>query len=92
MTAPTHPKEYIMSTTPACESCGMPIETGRYCSHCTDQTGQLQSFEERFERMTAWQARRNPGTPRAEIERQTLAYMATMPAWRDHPRVTSGAG
>jgi len=42
--------------------------------------------------MTAWQARRNPDTPRAEIERQTLAYMATMPAWRDHPRVTSGAG
>jgi hypothetical protein len=60
--------------------------------HCTDETGQLQSFEERFERMTAWQARRSPGTPRAEIERQTLAYMATMPAWRDHPRVTSGAG
>jgi hypothetical protein len=81
-----------MSTTPTCESCGMPIETGRYCSHCTDETGQLQSFEERFERMTAWQARRSPGTPRAEIERQTLAYMATMPAWRDHPRVTSGAG
>ena len=81
-----------MSTTPACESCGMPIETGRYCSHCTGKTGQLQSFEERFERMTAWQARRNPDTPRAEIERQTLTYMATMPAWRDHPRVTSGAG
>jgi poly(3-hydroxybutyrate) depolymerase len=41
---------------------------------------------------SAWQARRNPGASRAEIERQTLAYMATMPAWRDHPRVTSGAG
>ena len=54
----------------------MPIETRRYCSHCTGQTGQLQSFEGRFERMTAWQARRNPGTPRTEIERQTLAYMA----------------
>ena len=81
-----------MNTTPGCESCGMPIGTGRYCSNCTDETGQLQSFEERFERMTAWQARRNPGTPRTEIEHQTLAYMATMPAWRDHPRVTSGAG
>jgi hypothetical protein len=31
------------------------------------------------------------GTPREEIERQTLAYMATMPAWRDHPRVASAA-
>ena len=76
-----------MTTTAACESCGMPIETGRYCGYCTDETGALQSFEERFERMTAWQARRNPSAPRQEIERQTLDYMATMPAWQDHPRV-----
>ena len=74
-----------MTTTRSCESCGMPIETGRYCGHCTDETGQLQSFEQRFERMTAWQARRHPGAAREEIERQTLEYMATMPAWRDHP-------
>lgn len=80
-----------MTTTSACESCGMPIETGRYCGYCTDETGQLQSFDERFERMTAWQARRNPGHSQEEIERQTLDYMASMPAWRDHPRV-SGAG
>ena len=39
--------------------------------------------------MTAWQARRNPGASRQEIEQQTLDYMATMPAWKDHPRVTS---
>jgi hypothetical protein len=39
-----------------------------------------------------WQARRNPSASREEIERQTLEYMATMPAWRDHPRVTSRAG
>jgi hypothetical protein len=44
---------------------------------------------ERFERMTSWQARRNPGATRQEIERQTLDYMATMPAWQDHPRVAS---
>jgi hypothetical protein len=79
-----------MTTTAACESCGMPIETGRYCGYCTDETGALQSFDERFERMTAWQARRNPGATRQEIEQQTLDYMATMPAWRDHPRVTAG--
>jgi len=80
-----------MTTTATCESCGMPIETGRYCGYCTDESGQLQAFEERFERMTAWQARRSPGTPREEIERQTLDYLATMPAWRDHPRVVSRA-
>jgi len=78
-----------MTTAPACESCGMPIETGRYCGYCTDETGALQSFDERFERMTAWQARRNPGAARQEIERQTLDYMATMPAWQDHPRVAA---
>ncbi|MFN8075382.1 MAG: hypothetical protein U0Q15_08195 [Kineosporiaceae bacterium] len=70
-----------------CESCGMPIETGRYCPHCTDADGALQPFEARFERMVAWQERRSPGTPRAELERQTLDYLATMPAWRDHPAV-----
>jgi hypothetical protein len=71
----------------SCESCGMPIETGRYCSHCTDTEGRLQPFEERFERMVAWQARRDPEASREELERATLAYMATMPAWRDHPAV-----
>jgi len=78
-----------MTTTHACESCGMPIETGRYCDYCTDENGSLQSFDERFERMTSWQARRNPGATRQEIEHQTLDYMATMPAWQDHPRVAS---
>ena len=36
-------------TTAACESCGMPIESGRYCGYCTDETGALQPFEERFD-------------------------------------------
>ena len=79
-----------MTTPPACESCGMPIETGRYCGHCTDESGQLQSFDQRFERMVAWQARRDPAAAREDLERQTLRYMATMPAWRDHPRVAQG--
>jgi alpha-ketoglutarate-dependent taurine dioxygenase len=67
----------------------MPIETGRYCEHCTDDNGDLQSFDERFGRMVAWQASRQPGAGRAEVEAATLAYMATMPAWRDHPRVSA---
>lgn len=73
----------------SCESCGMSIESGLYCEHCTDANGALQSFDERFARMTAWQERRNPDAPRAQIEAETLAYMATMPAWRDHPRVVA---
>jgi len=78
-----------MTTAQACESCGMPIETGRYCDYCTDENGSLQSFDERFARMTSWQARRHPEATRQEIERQTLDYMATMPAWQDHPRVVA---
>jgi hypothetical protein len=65
----------------------MPIESGPYCAHCTDPAGQLQPFEERFERMIGWQARQQPDATRAELERDTLDYMATLPAWRDHPRV-----
>ena len=76
-------------TTTSCESCGMPIETGRYCPHCTAQDGGLQPFEERFEKMVAFQARREPEASREELEAKTLAYMATMPAWRDHPRVAA---
>jgi Putative zinc ribbon domain len=76
-----------MTPTKTCESCGMPIETGRYCGYCTDENGALQSFDIRFERMVGWQARRDPEASREEIERQTLDYMATLPAWRDHPRV-----
>ncbi|MBI5487904.1 MAG: hypothetical protein HY905_11270 [Deltaproteobacteria bacterium] len=56
-----------------------------------DEQGRLQSFEERFERMVQWQARQNPQATRAALERQTLAHMATMPAWKDHPRVKAAA-
>jgi len=76
-----------MTSTPAWKSFGMLIETGRYRGYCTDESGQLQSFDQRFERMVAWQARRDPAATRAELERQTLSYLATMPAWRVHPRV-----
>ena len=58
-----------------CESCSMPIETGRYCAHCTDADGNLQPFEERFERMIAWQQRKTPSATRAELEQATLAFM-----------------
>ena len=78
-----------MTTTQTCESCGMPIETGRYCAHCVDETGALQSFDDRFERMIAWEARKRPDATRDELEAATLTYMATLPAWRDHPRVAA---
>jgi len=83
-----------MTTSPdlRCDSCGMPIETGRFCVHCTDADGNLQPFEERLRRMVDWQARRDPQASRADVEAATFAYLATMPAWRDHPRVRAAAG
>ena len=78
----------VGTTTHPCESCGMPIETGRWCTYCTTDSGDLQPFEERFARMVAWQERRHPEQSRADAEAATLAYLATMPAWRDHPQVT----
>ncbi len=66
-----------------CQSCGMPIENGVYCQYCVDEEGNLQSFDERFERMMQWVLRREPGTSREEAERRTRDYMRTMPAWQD---------
>jgi hypothetical protein len=80
-------EEKVMTTTSSCDSCGMPIESGRYCGYCTDDSGALRPFEERFARMAAWQARRDPAASKQDIERQVLDYMATMPAWHDHPKV-----
>jgi hypothetical protein len=86
MTEPT-PQAADETATHSCESCGMPIETGRYCTYCTTDSGELQPFDERFARMVAWQERRHPEQSRTDAEEATLAYLATMPAWRDHPRV-----
>lgn len=75
-----------------CLSCGMPLthEIRRtstdYCRYCTDDSGVLQPFEERFERMTQW-AMRSDSLDREEAEVRTLDYMRGMPAWRDHPKL-----
>lgn len=75
-----------------CLSCGMPLtqETRRaatdYCRYCTDDSGVLHPFEERFERMTQW-AMREDGLGREEAEVRTREYMREMPAWRDDPRL-----
>lgn len=71
-----------------CESCGMTIESGPYCQYCVDESGELRSFEEQFERMVQFARRRDADLTPADAEARTLEYMATMPAWRDHPRVT----
>ncbi|UXI67917.1 zinc ribbon domain-containing protein [Tahibacter amnicola] len=76
-----------MSHSHTCQSCGMPIESGAYCHYCVDESGQLQAFDERFERMVQWVLGREPTTPRAIAEARTREYMRQMPAWKDHPRL-----
>ena len=77
-----------------CLSCGMPLLQGSrragtdYCVHCTDDSGALQPYEERFERMTQW-AMRKDGLDRGVAEARTRDYMRGMPAWRDHPKLRS---
>jgi hypothetical protein len=81
--------------TTACESCGLTIDNGCYCRHCVDAQGQLQDFDTRFERMLQWALREDTSLAHAEAEQRTLAYMARMPAWAQHPRVrarTNAAG
>ncbi|MBN2525902.1 MAG: hypothetical protein JXR76_05860 [Deltaproteobacteria bacterium] len=75
-----------------CKSCGMPVESGPYCVHCTDDTGALQSFEERIARMSQFMKRQSPSLSDSDAKKQCLAYMATMPAWRDHPEVKKLGG
>jgi len=65
----------------------MPIEAGPYCQYCVDESGNLQTFEERLARMTQWMRRTRDGLSQEEVESQAVEYMATMPAWRDHPQL-----
>lgn len=75
-----------MSTT-QCQSCTMPIESGSYCQHCADDSGALHPFEETFERFRQWTLREEPGLSPEEVHTKVLAFMAGVPAWKDHPRV-----
>jgi hypothetical protein len=47
----------------------------------------LQTFEERFTRMVQWMTRQKRNLSQADAEKETLAYMSQMPAWKDHPKV-----
>lgn len=77
-----------MSDKHNCQSCGMPIEAGPYCQYCADENGALHGFDETVVRMSQFMKRQTPGITDEKAEAMTLDYMATMPAWRDHPSLT----
>jgi hypothetical protein len=76
-----------MKSEHSCQSCGMPIEAGPYCQYCADGSGTLHGFEETVVRMGQFLRRQTPGLSDAETEKRTLDYMASMPAWREHPEL-----
>ncbi len=75
-----------------CESCTMPIESGQYCQYCSDETGALKPFDDRFESMIGFVMRRDASLTRAQAEQQTLDFMAELPAWRNHPELLARRG
>jgi ribosome-binding protein aMBF1 (putative translation factor) len=75
----------------ACESCGMPLAGAEdhalsdasipYCRHCAPD-GTLPAAEERLERFTQWMMSQE-GLDHDAARDKALAYMKTMPAWKD---------
>jgi hypothetical protein len=61
-----------------------PLTVGECARH---SEGKLQAFEDRFAKMVDWQLKRNAGAGRAQAEKDTLAFMAKMPAWKDNPEL-----
>ncbi len=74
-----------------CESCGMPLAGAEdhaladtsipYCVHCAPD-GKLQPADERLERFTQWTMCQE-GLEYAAAREKALAYMKSMPAWKD---------
>jgi len=67
----------------------MTIESGDYCNYCTNDEGSLLSFEETFERFIQFAIGRDSSLDRNTAETNTLAFMRTMPAWKEHPKVAT---
>jgi len=65
----------------------MTIESGELCRHCSDGEGNLIAFEECVERFMQWTKRSEPGLGDDEARKKTIAYMATMPAWKERPEL-----
>ncbi len=75
--------------TKRCQSCSMTIDNGTYCQYCTDENGSLFDFDETFERFVQFAMGRDSALDRSSAESNTLQFMATMPAWQEHPALRS---
>jgi hypothetical protein len=71
-----------------CQSCGMPINTGHFCNYCADAAGNLHGFDETVTRMAQFWRSQDPTLTEEAAKKKTLDYMSTMPAWKNHPKLS----
>ncbi len=69
-----------------CQSCGMPMKDAKpgamYCQYCTDERGQLRSYESVLEGTTTGYFMAMQKMPRADAEKAAKKHLSTMPAWQ----------
>jgi len=75
-----------------CESCGMPMHSpedfggqdtsNKYCRYCTNEAGELKSYEEALQGMTNFIVQ-TQGLARGQAEKTAREGLAKMPAWKD---------
>lgn len=80
-----------METCPSCYSCGMPLKNPsdfalgdihqKYCSHCTDERGQLKPFQEVVKGMAGYLAH-SQGLENGAAVQLAETLLAKQPAWR----------
>jgi Putative zinc ribbon domain len=70
---------------PACQSCGVPLTDARpgqkSCPYCTNEKGQLRSFEQVFEGTVTGYFMAIHKLPRKEAEKAAREHLQKMPAW-----------
>jgi hypothetical protein len=79
-------------TCPSCHSCGMPLEkpedhacgdiNHKFCTHCTDEKGQLKPYAEILTGMANYLVH-SQGVDKAAAEQIAKGVLAQQPAWKD---------
>ena len=68
-----------------CQSCGMPMKDAKpgemYCQHCTDESGQLRSYEQVLEGTKRGYFMQMQGMQAAEAETAARDHLSKMKAW-----------
>jgi hypothetical protein len=67
----------------------MPVESGPYCQYCSGPDGNLHGFDETVARMAQFYRSQDKSLTDESARAKTLSYMATMPAWKNHPKFRS---